>query len=307
MWRYYTAGTKEQKYRWKEEKLVGKVMCDDLIMLSKSFLWLNRDLSLKTFRNCDREGKNFIYLADKSRTKLLGLWVTSVYFTTLSSSGTLHQGSDELYKNQPISCLYDRGHLVPVNILRYSLESAYATFTYTNCVPQIAGFNRGQWKKYETKIVQYAQHYCAPSGGTLYLITGTSQVKVKETLSPLNEITGVDKSVQPMEAFHDDVDTYPQHGPKILIPNSMWTVGCCLGLNNEVMGAFGVMGGNSLNQQLLNEFMMPRQTVASVQEALQLEDKSIKLFPNGGDCYDEKKNVQLNNIRFFYVPWKAYG
>ena len=307
MRRYYTAGTKEQKYRWKEEKLVGKVMCDDLIMLSKSFLWLNRDLSLKTFRNCDREGKNFIYLADKSRTKLLGLWVTSVYFTTLSSSGTLHQGSDELYKNQPISCLYDRGHLVPVNILRYSLESAYATFTYTNCVPQIAGFNRGQWKKYETKIVQYAQHYCAPSGGTLYLITGTSKVKVKETLSPLNEITGVDKSVQPMEAFHDDVDTYPQHGPKILIPNSMWTVGCCLGLNNEVMGAFGVMGGNSLNQQLLNEFMMPRQTVASVQEALQLEDNSITLFPNGEDCYDEKKNVQLNNIRFFYVPWKAYG
>ena len=225
-----------------------------------------------------------------------------MYFTTLSSSGTLHQGSDELYKNQPISCLYDRGHLVPVNILRYSLESAYATFTFTNCVPQIAGFNRGQWKKYETKIVQYAQHYCAPSGGTLYLITGTSKVKFKETLSPLNEITGVDKSVQPMEAFHDDVDTYPQHGPKILIPNSMWTVGCCLGLNNEVMGAFGVMGGNSLNQQLLNEFMMPRQTVASVQEALQLEDKSIKLFPNGGDCYDEKKNVQLNNIRFFYVP-----
>ena len=225
-----------------------------------------------------------------------------MYFTTLSSSGTLHQGSDELYKNQPISCLYDRGHLVPVNILRYSLESAYATFTYTNCVPQIAGFNRGQWKKYETKIVQYAQHYCAPSGGTLYLITGTSQVKVKETLSPLNEITGVDKSVQPMEAFHDDVNTYPQHGPKILIPNSMWTVGCCLGLNNEVMGAFGVMGGNSLNQQLLNEFMMPRQTVASVQEALQLEDNSITLFPNGEDCYDEKKNVQLNNIRFFYVP-----
>ena len=225
-----------------------------------------------------------------------------MYFTTLSSSGTLHQGSDELYKNQPISCLYDRGHLVPVNILRYSKESAYATFTYTNCVPQIAGFNRGQWKKYETKIVQYAQHYCAPKGGTLYLITGTSHVKFKEKLSLEKEIIGVDKSVQPMEAFHDDVDTYPQHGPKILIPNSMWTVGCCLGLNNKVVGAFGVMGGNYLNQQLLNEFMMPRQTVASVQEALQLEDNSITLFPNGEDCYDEKKNVQLNNIRFFYVP-----
>ncbi|CAH3144969.1 unnamed protein product [Pocillopora meandrina] len=216
--------------------------------------------------------------------------------------GINHQGSKDLYKYQPIPCLYDRGHVVPVNILRYSDESARATFTFTNCVPQIAGFNRGQWKKYETKIVQYAQHYCAPEGGTLYLITGTSQVKFEEILGPQNVITGVDGSVQQMEAFHDDVDTYPQHGPKIFIPNSMWTVGCCLGLNNKVVGAFGVMGGNYLNQQLLNEFMMPRQTVASVQEALQLEDKSIELFPNGGDCYDPSKQVEWNKIPLFYVP-----
>ena len=225
-----------------------------------------------------------------------------MYFTTLSSSGIYYQGSDELYKNQPIPCLYDRGHVVPVNILRYSKESALATFTYTNCVPQIAGFNRGQWKKYETKIVQYAQHYCGPKGGTLYLITGTSQVKFEEKLSLENEIIGVDKSVPPMEGFHDNVDKFPKLGPKIAIPNSMWTVGCCLNLNNEVMGAFGVMGGNSLNQQLLNEFMMPRQTVASVQEALQLEDESIELFPNGGDCYDPSKQVKWNKIPLFYVP-----
>ena len=222
-----------------------------------------------------------------------------MYFTILSSSGTLRQGSDELYKNQPIPCLYDRGHLVPVNILRYSDKSARATFYYTNCVPQIAGFNRGQWKKYETKIVQYAQHYCAPNGGTLYLITGTSQVKFKEILSLENEIIGVNKSVPLMEGFHDNVDEFH----KIAIPNSMWTVGCCLNLKtNEVVGAFGVMGGNYLNQQLLNEFMMPRQTVAFVEKALQSEDNSITLFPKGEDCYDEKKNVQLNNIRFFYVP-----
>ena len=207
-----------------------------------------------------------------------------------------------MYTFQPIPCLYDKGHLVPFNILRYSKESANATFYYTNCVPQIAGFNRGQWKKYETKIVQYAQHYCAPNGGTLYLITGTSQVKFYEKLSSEKEITGVGGSVQPMEGFHDNVDKFPKLGPKIAIPNSMWTVGCCLGLNNKVVGAFGVMGGNYLNQQLLNEFMMPRQTVASVQEALQLEDKSIELFPNGGDCYNPSKQVPWNDIPLFYVP-----
>ena len=204
-----------------------------------------------------------------------------------------------MYKYQPIPRLYDKGHLVPFNILRYSKESANATFYYTNCVPQIAGFNRGQWKKYETKIVQYAQHYCAPKGGTLYLITGTSQVKFEEILGPENEIIGVDKSVPPMEGFHDNVDKFH----KIAIPNSMWTVGCCLNLKTkEVVGAFGVMGGNSLNQQLLNEFMMPRQTVASVEETLQSEDESIELFPYGGDCYDPSKQVKWNKIPLFYVP-----
>ena len=226
-----------------------------------------------------------------------------MYLKTLSCSGINHQGSKDLYKNQPISCLYDRGHLVPFNILRYSKESARATFTYTNCVPQIAGFNRGQWKKYETKIVQYAQHYCAPSGGTLYLITGTSRVKFKEILSLENKIIGVDESVPPMEEFHENVNIYPKLGPKIAIPNSMWTVGCCLNLKtNEVVGAFGVMGGNYLNQQLLNEFMMPEQTVASVEKALQSEDQSIKLFPDGGDCYNPSKQVPWNDIPLFYVP-----
>ena len=82
-----------------------------------------------------------------------------------------------MYQNQPIPGKYERGHLVPVNILSYSDESARATFTYTNCVPQIAGFNRGEWKKYELRIGKYAREICSPHGGTLYLITGTLLVK----------------------------------------------------------------------------------------------------------------------------------
>ena len=287
----------EQKYGWKEMKLVGKVMHDGLIMLCKSFLWLNWDLSLKTFRNCDREVKNFIYRADKSRTKFLGLWVTLVYFKILSRSG-IHQGSTKLYQKQPIPGKYDRGHLVPVNILRYSDESARATFTYTNCVPQIKGFNRGVWKTYEQKIDKYARRVCSPNGGTLYLITGTSQVKFNGKLNLQGEIIGVDESVEQMEEFHGNVDEHQ----KIAIPNSMWTVGCCLNLNtNQVVGAFGVMGDNSLGKKLLNEFIMSGETVADVEWALKLEDPKIELFPNGKDCYDKKKNVQLNEVRS-YLP-----
>lgn len=38
--------------------------------------------------------------------------------------------------------------------------------------------------------------YCAPNGGTLYLITGTSQFKFDEILNLQDKMTGVDKSVQ---------------------------------------------------------------------------------------------------------------
>ena len=187
-----------------------------------------------------------------------------------------------MYQNQPFPGRYHKGHLVPVNILRYSDESVRATFTYTNCVPQIGNFNTGQWKKYELKIGKYAQDYCAPIGGTLYLITGTSQVKFNKKLNLKGEIIGVDKSVKPMEEFHG---------------NSMWTVGCCLNLNtNQVVGAFGVMGDNSLEKKPLNKFMMSQQSVAYVESALILEDPTIKLFPKGKDCYMPEKNVKLNEI-----------
>ena len=198
-----------------------------------------------------------------------------------------------MYQNQPFPGRYHKGHLVPVNILRYSDESVRATFTYTNCVPQIGNFNTGQWKKYELKIGKYAQDYCAPIGGTLYLITGTSQVKFDEKLNLKGEIIGVDKSVKPMEEFHGNVDAHQ----KIKIPNSMWTVGCCLNLNtNQVVGAFGVMGDNSLDKKPLNKFMMSQQNVAYVESALKLEDPTIKLFPKGKDCYMPEKNVKLNEI-----------
>ena len=225
-------------------------------------------------------------MSDQSTTKFLGLWVTSVYFKILSCSG-IRQGSKALYQNQPIQGRYDRGHLVPVNILSYSHKSARDTFIYTNCVPQIAGFNRGQWNKYERKIKIYARKTCSQNGGTLYLITGTSKVKFVWTLYGQGQITG---SEEPLQWFHNNADV----NDRIAIPNSMWTVGCCLNSNDEVVGAFGVMGDNSINKKRLNKFMMSRQTVADVESALKSEDPTIKLFPKGKDCYLPQKNVKLN-------------
>ncbi|XP_022808576.1 uncharacterized protein LOC111345553 isoform X2 [Stylophora pistillata] len=206
----------------------------------------------------------------------------------------IRQGSNDLYKNQPNQGEYERGHLVPVDILSYSDDSVLATFTYTNCVPQIANFNKGQWKKYEKKIVKYASSVCSLKGGTLYLITGTSKVQFKEKLNPQGEITGVDTTVKPMGFFHDNVNRNPNLGSKIAIPNSMWTVGCCWNAKNRVVGAFGVMGTNSLNKPL-NKFMMPKQSVAYVERVLKLEDPKITLF-HDDNCYAQGKNVALVNI-----------
>ena len=164
-------------------------------------------------------------------------------------------------------------------------------------MPQIGYFNSVQWKNYELKIGIYAQDYCAPNGGTLYLITGTSQVNFDEKLNLQGEIIRVDKSVKPMEEFHGNVDVHQ----KIAIPNSVWTVGCCFNLNtNQVVGAFGVMGDNSLDKKPLNEFMMSQQNVAYVESTLKLEDKTIKLFPRGKDCYMPEKNVKLNEVRSYF-------
>lgn len=187
-----------------------------------------------------------------------------------------------MYENQPFqgNLKYERRHVVPVNILSYSDESVYATFTDTNCVPQNGNFNKSQWKMHEGKIVKYAQDCCASNIGTLYLITGTSQVKFDGILNLQGKITWVDKSVKPMEWFHDNVNIYPKLGPKITIPNSTWTVGCCWNHIYGVEGAFGVMGNNSFNPTL-NERMMPTQTVSDVENLLRLEHPNLKLelFP----------------------------
>lgn len=76
----------------------------------------------------------------------------------------------------------DKGHLNPVNINTFDLNHVKATFTYSNAVPQYFGFNRGQWKAFEGRIVNYVQTICAakrPTGGKMYLMTGTSRFRLQ--------------------------------------------------------------------------------------------------------------------------------
>lgn len=175
-----------------------------------------------------------------------------------------------------------------------------ATLYYTNAVPQVANFNMGSWKKYEGRIVKYAQRRCAPNGGTLYLITGISEVIISQAGNPPT----VQATGKPMsQSFPSQVA--PQ---KIAIPNSMWTAGCCVkgtGPFASVLGAFAVIGNNLPEQSGYNN-LMPQGVshntvftnlgVTKVQDFIKTgaNDQTIKLFPGNDDCYDPNKQYDLS-------------
>ncbi|PFX13832.1 hypothetical protein AWC38_SpisGene22057 [Stylophora pistillata] len=197
--------------------------------------------------------------------------------------GITHQGSNDLYKGGN----YQRGHIVPFETLSYSEESGLASFTYTNCVPQVGSFNTGLWRVYEAKIRKYAG-VCTSQGGTLYLITGISFVRL--VTNP--------KTLQLEPELPHSIMAFPNkpgivQSQKIAIPNSMWTAGCCWSaMKGIVTGAFAVIGNNDENKEM-NKRIMAHQSLPYVEQVLQKENKNIELFPGHNDCYDLTKQVTL--------------
>lgn len=63
---------------------------------------------------------------------------------------------------------YDKGHLVPAKDMAYSSSSEFDCFSYINIAPQVAVFNRGEWKKLEELVRNWALE-----NDSLYVITGT--------------------------------------------------------------------------------------------------------------------------------------
>ena len=168
-----------------------------------------------------------------------------------------------------------RGHLAPFEILSHSATSGLASFSYTNAVPQYRTFNCGQWRVYEGRIRQFAEDRCAALGGSLYLITGTSEAR----------LVGQGGQVEPQ-----GMDTFPNK-PNIQthlsIPNSMWTVGCCVQAG-QVLEAFAVIGNNV---PLANQVFMSNPSVAQVEQFIRVgaNDQTIQLFPGSPDCYAANK------------------
>lgn len=62
---------------------------------------------------------------------------------------------------------YDRGHLLPAADMGWSADAMSLTFLMSNMSPQAPSFNRGIWKKLETRVREWAIE-----DGLLYVVTG---------------------------------------------------------------------------------------------------------------------------------------
>jgi len=171
--------------------------------------------------------------------------------------------------NNAIRHKYDRGHLVPAATLSSTLEGYLSTFTYTNAVPQHTSFNTGPWNVFEDKIRKYASEKCIKSGGTLYLITGTSFT------NSLGDNTVV-------------IETLLKKGGKsdISIPNSLWTAGCCV-LENGYVESFAVIGDNGKDPNM-REIKLPELQKILLADVTangrQIGGPEVDLFPGNKIC-----------------------
>ncbi|XP_069786864.1 endonuclease domain-containing 1 protein-like [Narcine bancroftii] len=96
-----------------------------------------------------------------------------------SMAHSLKQATDEDYRDSG----YDRGHLYPFSL--NDKESATATCTLTNAVPEKHGANVNWYQEAESVVEKLAQ-ICHKSGRTMYLLTGSanpSRTKIKNRVS----------------------------------------------------------------------------------------------------------------------------
>lgn len=171
-----------------------------------------------------------------------------------------------------LPCIH-KGHLVPAETYSFSVDHIRSTFIYTNAVPQYAKFNTGQWSNHEKRIRDYAKNICSKNGGDLYLLTGISNRRISST------------SENVIKAKSEPLYQMPKP-PNIVIPNSMWTAGCCVSvLGQDVLGSFAVTGNNV---PLKEEILMSQVSVKTLSKLLKL-----KLFPGKPGCSEDENDVSI--------------
>lgn len=168
-----------------------------------------------------------------------------------------------MYSNTgSLPCIH-KGHLVPARTYSFTDNQIKSTFTYTNAVPQYASFNSGEWSDWEANIRAYAVNTCSARKGDLYLLTGTSDIRITSTDPwPDNWKIGSVKTML--------------EDPKIVIPNSLWTAGCCV--SDQGKKHFALIGNNvPVKKDMLTTLL----SLEHLQKLLGKNQHQIKLFPGG--------------------------
>lgn len=86
----------------------------------------------------------------------------SNYFREDEILGKYSPSTDDYYASG-----YDKGHLIPAGDNSSDSLSMYDSFLMSNVSPQVPSFNRGIWKKLESKVRDWACEY-----DSLFIITG---------------------------------------------------------------------------------------------------------------------------------------
>lgn len=219
------------------------------------------------------------YVVSQAQASQFGTAKRTSVDTWRQEGGITKQASDMTYAGQTT---YAKGHLLPAETYSFTDANMLSTFTYTNAVPQITGFNSGQWAQYERKIREYAKSGCSPLGGDLYLITGISEVTLQIGMSGLEAIQNTLKVLKP-------------NTDAISIPRSMWTAGCCINPSSGALGAFAVIGNNLRDK---NKVFMSQVEMTKLQDFLLtgvngFGGTAINLFPANPGCSDPGKRVNL--------------
>lgn len=179
----------------------------------------------------------------------------------------------ESNKGVPNNLKIHKGHLVPAETYSFSPAHLHSTFTYTNAVPQYGKFNSGQWAQHEQKIRNYAVNVCSKKNGDLFLLTGISDMQIYLQGNKIKKFKppGTPKRM-------------PKK-PNIVIPNSMWTAGCCVSGKN-VIGSFAMIGNNDSNKMKIYMSKLP---VSYLEGIIGITD----LFPGNSDCDNNKYDVAI--------------
>ena len=166
-------------------------------------------------------------------------------------------------------------------------ERMFATFTYTNVVPQFGSFNMGAWSVKETRLIQWCKNYCAVEGARhveMFIIVGAI---------PSTNFGPQSTRYFGKEGFsnYEDQANYP-----VNVPRYMWTAACCKYDLNGVWKyhSTAFYRQNHPGKQRCDETNVAKLSqVHNWAKALQRNAINLGLFPQTPQCEDTNNYIHL--------------